>query len=189
MKFARWIQELEILAYEIKYVKVAENGPADFLSRISTDIDCEVNDEDEHFERHIYQISYDPDWLNKMKRCQEEDALVSSAISQLRDANQVTQGQFKNQVGMTIREWLLCRGSKVVIPRAMRQEAILLVHSMCHPGVDKTTRLVRSRFFWKRMDSDIDEYCRGCLICYKNKPNSNPKEKLIPISISRVLER
>ena len=98
-KFARWMYKLEILAYEIKYLKGAENGPADFLSRISTDIDWEVNDEDEHFERHIYQISYDPDWLNKMKRCQEEDALVSSAISQLRDTNQVTQGQFKNQVG------------------------------------------------------------------------------------------
>ena len=43
-KFARWIQELEILAYEIKYVKGAENGPAYFLSSISTDIDWEVND-------------------------------------------------------------------------------------------------------------------------------------------------
>ena len=120
-----------------------------------------------------------------MERCQEDDTIVSSAISQLRHTNQITQGQFKNQVGMTIREGLLCRGSKVVIPKAMRQEAISLVHSMGHPGVDKTTRLVRSRFFWKRMDSDIEEYCRGCLICHKNKPNNNPKEKLIPIDVAK----
>ena len=43
----------------------------------------------------------------------------------------------------------------------MRQEAISKVHSMGHPSVDKKTRLVRSRFFWKRMDSNFDEYCRG----------------------------
>ena len=67
--------------YEIKYVKGVENCPADFLSRISTDIDWEVNDEEEHFERHIYQIRYDPNWHNKMKRCQEEDALVSRTKS------------------------------------------------------------------------------------------------------------
>ena len=45
--------------------------------------------------------------------------------------------------------------------------------------------LVRTRFSWKRMDSDIDEYCRGCLTCHKNKPNSNPKERLIPINVSK----
>ena len=60
-KFARWIQELEVLAYEVKYIRGIENGPADFLSRISTDVDWEVNDEDEHFERHIYQVNYGPD--------------------------------------------------------------------------------------------------------------------------------
>lgn len=89
-KFAQWILELEVLAYEIKYVKGIENGPADFLSRIITDVNW---GEEEHFERHIHQIHYGPDWQNNMKICQGEDILVSSMINQIRHTNQVTQGQ------------------------------------------------------------------------------------------------
>ena len=53
-KFARWIQELETLSYRIVHVSGVENRPADFLSRISEDIDWEINDETEFFERHVY---------------------------------------------------------------------------------------------------------------------------------------
>ena len=44
-KFARWIQELESLDYEIVYTKGNLNNAADFLSRIESDIDSQVNND------------------------------------------------------------------------------------------------------------------------------------------------
>ena len=66
--------------------------------------------------------SYDPDWLNKMKRCQEEDALVSSAISpgyEPSHSGPIQEPSWNDYEGR-----VTVQGSKIVIPRAMRQEVI-----------------------------------------------------------------
>ena len=35
------------------------------------------------------------------------------------------------------------------------------------------------------MDSDIDRFCRGCLICQRNKLKNQPKEKLVPLTAAK----
>ena len=55
---------------------------------------------------------------------------------------------------MGVRDGLLCRGRKIIVPTNLKQEIMTLVHSEAHIGVDKTIRLTRAQFFWKRMDSD-----------------------------------
>ena len=50
--------------------------------------------------------------------------------------------------------------------------------------VDKTTRVIRNRFYWRRMDNDIDQFCRDCLICHRNKPKHKPNERLVPLEIA-----
>ena len=122
---------------------------------------------------------------NRIETNQGEDVITSSAINQLEDSNEITPGQYKDQLGMVMREGLLCRGRKVVVPGNMRQDIISLLHREGHPGVDKTTRLVRHQFYWKRMNSDIEQFCRECLICHKNKSKKQPKEKLVPLSVAR----
>ena len=56
-KFARWIQELESFDYEIQYVQGSANSVADYLSHLDSEVDLDVNNEDEYFERHIFSIS------------------------------------------------------------------------------------------------------------------------------------
>ena len=110
-KFARWIQELEMFNYKIEYVKGVENASADYLSRMDSIIDWEVNDDHEFFERHIYWSHPEPEIREKMKYDQK-DEVVSDAIKQLKESNGVSRGQFKNQLGMNLRDGLLCRGRK-----------------------------------------------------------------------------
>ena len=114
-KFARWIQELEGLDYEIEHVKGRDNAPADFW-RTRSEVDWRVNNEAEHFERHVYQTQHNPDIRSRIETNQGEDVITSSAINQLEDSNEITHGQFKDQLGMVMREGLLCRGRKVVVP-------------------------------------------------------------------------
>ena len=35
------------------------------------------------------------------------------------------------------------------------------------------------------MDSDIERFCRGCLIYSTNKPKNQPREKLVPICVAK----
>ena len=86
---------------------------------------------------------------------------------------------------MTVTNGLLCRGKKVVVPQKLKNEVISLVHNEGHLGIDNTTRLIRNNFFWIRMDRDVEEFCRGCLICQRNKPKHQPKGKLTPIHIAK----
>ena len=55
-KFARWIAELECLNYTVVYRKGVNHAAPDFLSRIESEVDRGVNDDEEHFERHIYAV-------------------------------------------------------------------------------------------------------------------------------------
>ena len=53
-KFARWIAELESLNYTVVYRKGTKHAAPDFLSRLESNVDSGVNDENEFFERHVY---------------------------------------------------------------------------------------------------------------------------------------
>ena len=53
-------------------------------------------------------------------RQQREDPLTYSAITQLESTGLVDEGQFKNQLGMILRDGLLCRGRQIVGSGSMK---------------------------------------------------------------------
>ena len=89
-KFARWIQELESLDYTIQHVKGTENLPADYLSRIHSEVDWDINDDSEYFDRHVYSTTPKFDILTTLKHNQGQDVVVSSAIKQLELTGRLT---------------------------------------------------------------------------------------------------
>ena len=98
-KFARWIAELESLSYEIRYRKGALNVAADYLSRMPTESDQDVGDDEEYLERHVYTL-FSPGPLDAIREAQMADPVISRAIIQLRDKGVVTDGQLRNQCGL-----------------------------------------------------------------------------------------
>ena len=146
-KFSRWIQVLESLEYRIEHVKGVENAPADYLSRVEAEIDWEVNNE-KYFERHVYATREEVTGIRgRLILGQKHNPATSSAINQLKSSGGITEGQFKNQLGVNLTEGLLCRGRKVIVPSEMKNEILTLVHNEGHLGIDKTTRLVRQQFY------------------------------------------
>ena len=79
-KFARWIMELDSLNYEIQYRKGVLNVAADYLSRMPTESDQEVGDDEEYFERHVYTLS-SPGRMDIMRESQRRDPVISRALS------------------------------------------------------------------------------------------------------------
>ena len=75
--------ELEELDYEIQFVKGKNNAAADFLSRMNSDVDHEVNDEREFVDRFIYCIPSDRSLLDE----KANDPATSFAARQLHEVS------------------------------------------------------------------------------------------------------
>ena len=103
-KFARWIQELESFDYEVEYIKGASNYVADYLSRLQSEVDPEVNDEEEFFERHVFSIAEEKLDGQRIRECQESDPATSFALEQLEAGGVILQGRFKHQRGMHLKQ-------------------------------------------------------------------------------------
>ncbi len=55
------------------------------------------------------------------------------------------------------------------VPESFRQQIFHCLHSLSHPGIRATQRMVTSRFVWPGMNSDVRTWARSCLQCQKSK--------------------
>ena len=74
---------------------------------------------------------------------------------------------------------LLCDEStgspRPVLPDALRQPFTRGLHSLSHPGVEATVKLVSKRFVWPGMDRDVRRWTRSCLACQRSKISRHTK--------------
>ena len=109
---------------------------------------------------------------------QRNDSVISSAIGQMKNSGFVSEGQFKGLVNLRL-EKTLFGVKQLVIPRSMRNSIIACAHDTTHAGIYITYSKIERRYYWRRMFSNIKEYCIRCLICLKVKRSST---RIIPLS-------
>uniref|UniRef100_A0A8C1RNS1 Gypsy retrotransposon integrase-like protein 1 n=1 Tax=Cyprinus carpio TaxID=7962 RepID=A0A8C1RNS1_CYPCA len=80
-----------------------------------------------------------------------------------------------------------CPPGHQYIPRTRRTPLIHSAHTSLgtgHPGVNETLSLLRERFWWPNMASDIRRYVNGCTDCAISKsPHHLPSGKLHPLPV------
>ena len=59
----------------------------------------------------------------------------------------------------------------------------LAVHTLAHPGIRASRRLLSSRFVWKGMAADVGRWCRECQACQKAKITTQPSAPVHPIPV------
>ena len=139
---------------------------ADCLSRSSilaseTDIDNGVNDESS-FEDLIYVVVGAMGWIEKVKNAQNADGALCFVRAQLSETGEVTAGQFKKVGDLHLRDYLVCKGTRIVVPNSLRSEIMGIAHSTGHFGREKTRQLIARNYFWTGMDRDISKHCAAC---------------------------
>lgn len=79
---------------------------------------------------------------------------------------------------------------QILVPAKLRGRVFRLLHDdMGHQGRDRTTELIRSRFFWPRMQADISRRIQTCPRCLRAKAPSLPEAApMVPIHSTRPLE-
>ena len=74
---------------------------------------------------------------------------------------------------------------QVVVPKQLRQQVLAMAHDSLtggHLGVRRTLDKIQTNFFWPRMRSEVERYCRSCDVCQrtsqKGKVGKVPLERL-----------
>ncbi|KAK3520633.1 hypothetical protein QTP70_029421 [Hemibagrus guttatus] len=82
-----------------------------------------------------------------------------------------------------------CPPTKIFVPLHFRQQVMQWVHvapSSEHPGIRRSTQLVRNRFWWSSLGSDVEEYIRSCPTCAQARTSHLLPEGLLePLPVPR----
>ena len=98
---------------------------------------------------------------------------------------------FELQRGVLYRSTIVDGKKKLqlVLPKSYRAQAIRGLHDdMGHLGRDRTLNLLRDRFFWPRMATDVDDWVHKCTRCIMRKTPSHFKAPLVNITSTQPME-
>lgn len=165
-RIERWVLRLQAYRFAVKYRKGSSNI-ADPFSRLCT-LDEGVDfDSDSKFLVLAIAESAAID-TNELERASQGDGelaavreCVRSGVWNQPDAKPYE--RFQGELGV-LGESLLVRGSKLVVPRALRPRMLDLGHEG-HPGETVMKRRLRDRVWWPNMDGDIVKHVTGCEGC------------------------
>lgn len=97
-----------------------------------------------------------------------------------------------------IKDELLYRKSKaatgeerlqLVLPTCKREEVLKGLHNdLGHMGRDRTTELVRERFYWPRLSDDVKNWIKMCEPCIKRKTSVPDRAELVNIKTTQPME-
>jgi transposase InsO family protein len=78
---------------------------------------------------------------------------------------------------------------QLVLPKQFRSIALQGAHNdVGHLGRDRGIHILRDRFYWPRMNTDLEEWIHNCDRCIKRKTSTNIRAPLVSITTSQPLE-
>ena len=83
-----------------------------------------------------------------------------------------------------------CELPQLILPECLKEKVLSSLHNeMGHQGLERTTLLARSRFYWPGMHSDIEDWIKKCERCVLAKmPQPRIRAPMGHITASQPLE-
>ena len=193
-RLARWALALSEFDFDIKFKTGKQNVVADALSRNPIETSdlietcrlekCLVLDlcELKHFQFNQEDIKYhqrnDPDWQDVIEECIKNE------------------NKSKNKEFILVDELLykVSRDGKdlLIIPFQLIEPILDFYHNdnlMLHVSSNRLYSILRKRFYWHDMFSDVNNYVAACVVCRKHKDNQPVGHGLLnPISSTKPFE-
>ena len=70
------------------------------------------------------------------------------------------------------------------VPRSLRHDIFLRLHSLSHPGVRSTQKLISERFVWPNMNKDTQLWTKACLQCQRSKVHRHVTSPSTPFALT-----
>ena len=175
-KLARWITELEGVDCVLEFLKGKENVEADCLSRVLYDKD----DEPEINPDVIYAMDAENyPTMEKVQKSQLECPELKRVIDCLDSGKEIETGPYRQYTNLSIREGLLCKGLRVIVPDEWQDPIVREVHGQHHVGAPNTLELCKNRFYWKSMKQQVFSLIAKCETCLQCKTSKGLKANLV----------
>ena len=156
----RQTQQLDFIAQftsEIRHIKGTDNSVADALSRIDIDALSVTRVEGIDFERMAAAQQQDPE-IKHLLACTGSQP-CSFCIEPIPRQSSTTT--------------LLCDVTtgvpRPLVPSNFLQEVFCVLHSLSHPGIRATQRLIVACFVWPHVNTDVRNWARSYLQCQRSK--------------------
>jgi hypothetical protein len=74
---------------------------------------------------------------------------------------------------ITVTNDIVFRGTRIVVPRTLRQRTLTLAHKG-HQGIVKTKQLLGEKVWYPWIDEKVEECILSCIACQANGPSTPP---------------
>ena len=191
-RIERWNLRLQGYHFETKHTKGNEN-PSDYLSR-HTSLVCDDKQgamAEEYVNLLMSSAVPKAMTLQEIQQATTEDMTLKCLIhltqnqqwhsldklpQQFKDADIKDLQMFKRvKDELTVNEQanIILRGSRIVIPKALRNRAISIAHEG-HQGLVKTKQLLREKVWFPGIDDNVKQKIDKCIACQANSSGSHP---------------
>ena len=135
-----------------------------FLSEYISDMQYvrgQNNIVDDFFSRPINAITADTFDLSGLAFCQQQDEEIESYKDRL--------SCFPLNSDLVLWCDLSTPTPRPFVPQKLRTKVIAFLHSLSHPSVKSTTKIVKQRYYWPNIDKDIKLFVHSCVDCQRAK--------------------
>lgn len=190
----RWVSELAVFDLTLKYRPGSQNANADALSRQNVPFEDSDGSYDacEEVTGVQEEISTLPSLSNTdLCTLQHQDPSIGpfweywnrGRIPDTKERSKLIKGtrELVRQWGrLRERDSILYRctytsegrteAEQLVLPQCLQENVLRSLHdNQGHQGVERTLQLVRARYYWPNMYSDIEKWCKTCERCVLSK--------------------
>lgn len=190
-RLVRWALRLSEFDFEIRYRKGSANQVADALSRLPLPEPDRVPDRLDQLLSAQFQLFGDLKLDQKViEKAQFEDPEYQPIIELCR-SNGSKYDSFELLEGILFK---VDRGSKLLmVPYSLVERILSLYHNetlSVHLSRDRMYNLLKNRFYWPRMRSDIADWVAACLTCNRVKPLRTVRNGLlVPVVAEHPFEK
>ena len=186
-RIERWILRLQEYDFTVVYRPGAKNL-ADPLSRLPLPTITRSNMEscaDRYVCNLVQQMTPCAMATEDIRRasfadpeiCQINEALATSQLQLIPKPFQAISDELSTTNG------ILLRGNRIVLPQSLQTQAVILAHED-HAGITRTKQRLRSKLWWPKMDTAVEEYINKCHACQVTGGPSRP-EPVKPTELPR----
>ena len=178
----RWAEYLSQFNFRIAFRAGKSNEKADTLTRREQDVKSqETLMKESRFQTMLQPEQLSPEVLQDVQLAPvtlDQSLLIDRILQDNRTAAELDELRIKAQKEPEsvwgLKEGLLLREGKLVVPDTqwkgipLKTALIREAHSQlstAHPGRTKTTQILKERYYWTGLGSDVAQYIRNCHDC------------------------
>ena len=175
-RIKRWVLRLQPYSYRIKHISGPRNI-ADCFSRLTQTTAAPATDGGEHYARfvalHAVPTALEESDIQRETAKDEELQLIVTSLpaGKKHDCPRAYRTVWAE---LSVANGMLLRGSRLVVPQALRRRVLDLAHEG-HQGIVRTKEKLRSGVWWPGVDVDAERLVRSCHACQVVSSGSPPE--------------